>query len=105
MSLLYDTLFDTTVLDLYINPEIIGNILNDRIHFLQKPENLEVINVSDIYKYRPERLALQYYGSESYYPIILAANNIGTLFHFVPSKFNNTIKMVKLDVLRQLLEI
>jgi hypothetical protein len=105
MNLLYDNKTDTTVLDLYITPEIVGNVLNDRIHFLQLPENLVQVSVSDVYKYRPERVALQYYGNESYYPIILAANNIGTLFHFVPSKFNNTINMVKSDVLRQLFNI
>ena len=105
MNLLYDNKIDTTILDLYITPEIVGNILNDRIHFIQQPENLVQIQVQDTYKYRPERVALQYYGNESYYPIILAANNIGTIFHFVPSKFNNTIKMVKSDVLRQLFNI
>lgn len=105
MNLLYNTKIDTTILDLYITPEIMGNVLNDRIHYIQRPENLTTINVPDNYKYRPERVALEYYGNESFYPIILAANNIGTLFHFIPSKFNNTIKMVKSDVLRQLFNI
>ena len=105
MNLTYSQNIDTTVLDQYLEPEILGNLINDKIHYLQKPENLILINVPDTYKYRPERVALQYYGHESYYPMILAANNIGTLFQFIPSHFNNQIKMVKSEVIQKILNI
>lgn len=103
MELTYSQNIDSTMLDQYLEPEILGNIINERMIFLQKPENTVVINVPDTFKYRPERVARQFYGHESYYPIILAANNIGTIFHFVPSNFNNQIKMVKSSVIERLL--
>ena len=102
MELLY-TPINSVVYDQYLEPSILGNVINDRIHYIQKPENLVEIDVPDIYKYRPERVALRYYGSEQFYPLILAANNIGTLFHFIPSNFNNKIKMLKSSVVQQLL--
>lgn len=105
MNLTYSKNIDTTVLDKYLEPEIVGNIINDKIHYLQSPENLVLVTVPDTYKYRPERIAHQYYGHESYYPLILAANNIGSIFHFIPSHFNNQIKMIKSDVVRKILNI
>lgn len=105
MNLTYSKNIDTSVLDQYLEPEILGNLINDKIHYIQDPENLVLVNVPDTYKYRPERVALQYYGHESYYPLILAANNIGTLFHFIPSQFNNQIKMVKSNIVQKILSI
>jgi hypothetical protein len=105
MNLLYNKDLDSVMYDLYLEPTILGNIINDRIHYIQRPENLVLIDVPDTYKYRPERIALQYYGSEQYYPIILAANNIGSLLQFIPSEFNNKIKMVKSEVIQKLLGI
>ena len=105
MVLTYGQAIDTTVLDQYLDPTILGNILNDRIHYIQKEENLVIINVPDTFKYRPERIARQYYGSESYYPIILAANNIGSIMDFVPSRFNNQIKMLKSEVIQKIFNI
>jgi len=105
MDILYNYDMNPTVYDQYIEPTILGNLINDKIHYIQKPENLVVINVPDTYKYRPERVAKQFYGHESFYPLILAANNIGTLFHFVPSNFNNQIKMLKSEVIEQILNV
>jgi len=105
MNLLYTNTIDSTVYDQYLTPAILGNIINDKIHFIQRPENLIIVEVSDKYKYRPERVALQYYGQESFYPLILAANNLGTLFQFIPSQLNNQVKLLKSDIIRSLLGI
>ncbi len=105
MDLLYNKNMDTTILDQYLEPQILGNLINDKIHYIQDPKNLVVIYVPDTYKYRPERVAKQYYGHESYYPLILAANNIGTLFQFVPSEYNNQIKMLKSEVIQKVFQI
>ena len=105
MTLTYGQNIDTTILDQYLDPTILGNILNDRIHYIQKEENVVIINVPDTFKYRPERIALQYYGSELYYPIILAANNIGSIMEFIPSRFNNQIKMLKSEVIQKIFNI
>lgn len=105
MELLYPTTINSTMYDQYLEPSILGNLINDNIHYLQRPENLIEIDVPDIYKYRPERIAKQYYGSEQYYPIILAANNIGSLFQFIPNQLNNKVKMVKSEVIQKVLGI
>jgi uncharacterized membrane protein len=93
------------VYDQYLEPSIIGNVINDNIHYLLNVENIVFIDVPDTYKYRPELVALQYYGSEQYYPLILAANNIGSLLQFVPSRFNNQIKMIRSEVIQKLLGV
>ena len=104
MELLY-TSIDSRVYDQYLDPSIIGNVINDNIHYLQKPENLVYVNVPETFKYRPELVALQFYGSEQFYPLILAANNIGSLLQFIPSKFNYKIKLIRSDVIQKLLGI
>lgn len=103
MELQYTKDLDSTIYDFYLEPTLYGNILNDNIHFLQKPENLVIVEVPDHYKFRPERVAKYYYGSEQYYPLILLANNIGTLFQFIPSDFNNQIKMIKSEVIANII--
>ena len=104
MELQYSKQLDSTIYDFYLEPTVYGNILNDNIHFLQRPENLVIVEVPDIYKFRPERVAKFYYGSEQYYPLILIANNIGSLFQFIPSEFNNQIKMIKSEVIQKMIK-
>ncbi len=105
MELLYTNNIDSTMYDQYLDPVILGNLINDKIHWIQNPVNHVIIDVPETYKYRPERIANQYYGHESYYPIILAANNIGSLLQFIPSEFNYKIKLVKSAVIQQILNI
>ena len=103
MELQHFQTIDSTIYDQFINPSITGNVFNDYIHYLQKEENNIVVYVPDKYKYRPERIANLYYGSEQYYPLILLANNIGTLFQFIPSNMNNQVKLLKPEILQKLL--
>lgn len=103
MGLAIDLNQDTTIFDLYNTPLVMGNPINDRMLFIQYTGNLITVDVNDTYKYRPELLAKKYYGNESYFPIVLASNNIGTLFDFVPSKFNNTMKILDPKILQLIL--
>ena len=103
MDILYTKNINSVVYDQYIDPTVMGNVINDNYHFLQRPENILVIDVPDTFKYRPELIALQYYGSEQFYPLILAANNIGSLLQFIPSQFNNQIKLIKSETVSKLL--
>lgn len=105
MNLLYTNNIDSTVYDQYLDPTIMGNVINDNLSFLQKEENCIVADVDDQFKFRPELISAQYYGSEQYYPLILAANNIGSLLQFIPAKFNNRIKIIKIEVVQKLLGI
>jgi len=52
-------------------------------------QNSFKININDVYKFRPDRLSYKYYGSSTAYPIILAANNIGSIYQFKPELLNN----------------
>ena len=105
MDLLYTGNINSQVYDQYLEPSIIGNVINDNFHFLQRPENLIYVDVPDTFKYRPDLVALQFYGSEQFYPLILAANNIGSLLQFIPSEFNHNIKLIRPEVIQKLLGI
>jgi len=103
--LTYNTELSTPAIDQYNTPQVIGNMINDRIHYIQKPENNIIIPVNNTYKFRPERLALEQYGDELLYPIILASNNIGSIFDFDPTLFNNEIKLLKPEIVRNVLQL
>jgi len=105
MELAYTSNIYSIMLDQYLEPTITGNLINDNLKLLQSDDNIVRIKVSDKYKFRPELVARQYYGHESFYPLILAANNIGSLLHFIPSEFNNEIKMIKSNVIEKLFNI
>jgi len=96
---------NTIVYDQYLDPSIMGNLINDNINFLTRKENIIIVEVQDNYKYRPELIALQYYGSEQFYPLILAANGVGSLLQFIPSRFNYQIKLIKHDAVSKILGI
>jgi len=102
---LYNNQNNTMIMDAFTNDSIVGNVFLDNIQFLKHPDNIIEIDCSDDYKYRPDKLAKQYYGDANYFQIILLANNIGTLFHFVPSKWNNKIKLIKTKVIEDLLKL
>ena len=105
MNLTYNSQLNTAALDAFNSPGIADNILLNNAKFLRQEENLVEVDCPDIYKYRPDRIAFQYYGDSNFYPLVLLANNIGTLFHFVPSKFGNKIKMIKSQVIVDLLKL
>ena len=105
MSLLYNSPSNTFIINQFANDSIVGNIFLDNIQLLKNEENLIEVDCEDIYKYRPDVIARKYYGDSSYYHIVLIANGLGTLLHFIPSKFNNKIKLVKTEVIEKLLGI
>lgn len=105
MEIIYTSPKLTLAIDDFKDPVIVGSIIMDNMNTLLNPDNVVKVNVPDNYKYRPERLALDYYGNESLYPLILAANNIGTLFHFIPELFNNTMNIPKASIIKQLFNL
>jgi len=54
--------------------------------FIQANSDIITLNDSDIY--RPDKLAFDYYGDDMYYPCILAANSLGSVFSFKPDRLN-----------------
>jgi hypothetical protein len=105
MSITHNKQFDTFMLDEYKDPIIMGNRILDNLANLQKEENTIIVPCPDKYKFRPERLAYEYYGNDNFFPIILAVNNISSVLKFIPSEFNNQIKLVKSERLEQLFKL
>ncbi|MFA7127699.1 MAG: hypothetical protein WC136_00855 [Sphaerochaeta sp.] len=97
------TTVDPRILDNYNEPSLTGNLIIDNESYIRNPDNLITVFVEDNLKYRPDVISLKYYGNDSYFPLVLAANNIGTLMDFIPSNFNNQIKIIHpklIDVLK-----
>ena len=105
MILTYNAQLNTEALDTLNIPGISTSLLLNNLKFLKMDENLIEVECGDIYKYRPDRIAFQYYGDCNYYPLVLIANNLGTLFNFVPAHFGNKIKLIKSKVIQDLLNI
>ena len=63
-----------------------NNLLQLPIDFIIR--NSEKISIDDTYKYRPDKLAYEYYGDDMYYPWILQANSIGSILNFIPSQMD-----------------
>jgi len=79
----------------YSDPVVMGNYLLD--NNMTNDNIIETINIDQKYKYRPDRIAYEYYGDDSLFPLILSANNLRSLLDFDPEKLGNTIKVIKLD--------
>jgi hypothetical protein len=105
MSITYNTQVNTQALDSYLDPGIDTNIILNNLQYLKQDKNLVEVDCPDIYKYRPDRIAYQYYGDCNFFPLVLAANNLGSLLQFVPSRFGNKIKLIKSQVIKNLLKI
>jgi hypothetical protein len=62
MSITYNTQVNTQALDTYLDPGIDSNIILNNLQYLKQDKNLVEVDCPDIYKYRPDRIAYQYYG-------------------------------------------
>jgi len=105
MTITYNNQINTFMIDEFKDPNIMGNRILDNLSYLQKEENTIIVPCPDKYKFRPERLAYEYYGDDNFFPIILAVNNISSVLKFIPSEFNNQIKLVKSERLEQLFKL
>ena len=63
-----------------------NKFINLSTNFIQ--ENSSIITLNDSDKYRPDKIAYDFYGDDLYYPCILAANSIGSIFSFKPDRLN-----------------
>jgi len=66
-------------------------------------DNCKTIPFRSKYKNRPDLIAYEQYGIMEYYPIILFANNIGSLFQFNQDNLNNNILIPNLDFIQKYL--
>ncbi len=89
----------------YKDPAIVQNKIILNYDFILRKENLIPITVADSYKFRPERIAYEYYGADEFFPIVLASNKLKSLFEFKPSEMNNTVMLLKSDLVIKILEL
>jgi len=89
----------------FANSNILGNRIIDNYSIFTNKENLIEIPLSNIYKYRPERIAYEYYGDEGFFPIVLASNNLKSLLEFDPNRMNNKAYLLKSDLVKSILNI
>ena len=105
MNLLNNSQVNTQALDTLLSTGISKSILLNNLKYLKMEENLVEVECPDKYKYRPDSVAFQYYGDSNFFPLVLIANNLGSLLQFDPSKFDNRIKLIKSQVIQNLLKI
>jgi hypothetical protein len=67
--------------------------------------NSKIITLTDNDKYRPDKLAYEYYGDDMYYPCILAANNLGSVFSFKPDRLNFECYIPNVDFVERFLTV
>ena len=64
----------------------LNKFMNLSTEFIQANSSIITLNDSD--EYRPDIIAYDFYGDDLYYPCILAANSIGSIFSFKPDRLN-----------------
>lgn len=70
--------------------------------YFENPDNFIEIDFTEIYKYKPQYLAHEYYGNPKLGYLILYANKLDSVVEFIPENLNGKIKIMKFE---KLLEI
>jgi len=68
-----------------------------KLNTIEIIKNSDIVAIDDSYKYRPDRVAYENYADEFYYPWILQANSLGTIFQFIPENLNYECYVPRLD--------
>jgi len=88
-------------MDEIMDPTPFNNLQKNQKEF-NKKENYYLENLDNIYKFRPDLIALKYYGSDKLYPLVLISNNISSMLKFIPKDMNYKVKIIKLSVLKNI---
>ena len=104
LKTLEDTLDPSNIKEyLILNNTLVENIpftiLDNSFYFIE--DNIKEVDYTDAYKYRPEYLSQEKYGTPSLYFIIMYVNNIATKLDFNGSNLTK-IKYPSLDSLIKL---
>jgi len=91
------TLKNTKPLDLFIEPHIFMNLLLSNKSILDASST--IVEIDARYDFRPDRLAYEQYRQDFWYPAILIANNMGSLFQFKAEVLNFKCKIPDPDVI------
>ncbi len=80
----------------------LNRFMNLSTEFIQANSKIVTLNDSDIY--RPDKLAFDFYGDDLYYPCILAANSIGSVFSFKPNRLNYECYVPNLEFVKRYMD-
>ena len=78
---------DSSVLNEFIDWHVFNNLFTKNKKSLVK--NAATVEIDARYDYRPDLLSYKYYGEDFYYPVILIANNIGSMLQFKSGTLDN----------------
>ena len=80
----------------------LNRFMNLSTEFIQA--NSAIITLNDSDNYRPDKIAYDFYGDDLYYPCILAANSIGSVFSFKPDRMNYECYVPNLEFVRNYMD-
>jgi len=84
-------------------PEFLNNLYSFRNEF-DNSENYSLINFEENYKFRPDLIALKYYGNDLFYPLVLISNKYSSSLKFVPGPKGSKLKIINLNLLKKIYE-
>ncbi len=93
--------YDVRLLDQYIDWHIFDQYVTKNIDTLSK--NSTEIIIDARYNLRPDLLSYEVYGSNFWYPVILAVNKLGSIFQFKAEYLNNTCLVPSVDAVETLI--
>ncbi len=94
--------FDVRPLDQYTDWHVFDQYITKNIDLLTK--NSTEIIIDARYNLRPDLLSYEVYGSNFWYPIILAVNKLGSIFQFKAEYLNNKCLIPSASVVQQLIK-
>jgi hypothetical protein len=93
---------NTLMLDSFTNPYIFEHPVFKNINQLK--ENSKEIIFDARYDLRPDLLSLDQYGTNFWYPVILAANDLGSILQFRANYLNNRCLIPSRDFISKIIE-
>ncbi len=92
---------DVRLLDQYVDWHIFDQYLTKNRSYLVK-NSTEMI-IDSRYNLRPDLLSYEIYGTNFWYPAILAVNKVGSIFQFKADYLNNKCLVPSIDSVKRLL--
>jgi hypothetical protein len=92
---------DTRAINTFIEPKIFMNKLIKKRQELIT--NSTIHEIDSRYDYRPDKLAYEIYGQDFWYPVILIANDLGSILQFKSGNMNFKCKTPSLSVIKNIL--
>jgi hypothetical protein len=93
---------DVRMLDSFTSPHIFEHPAFTNFEILR--DNSEEIIIDARYNLRPDLLSFERYGTNFWYPVILTANKLGSIFQFRAEYLNNKCLIPSNEIITQFLD-